>query len=571
MSDFDFKKEVPAAFPVLDRKRIKAISEFAECKTYCDGDVLFKAGETGFKFHVIKKGLIDIVDRSSGEPKVLLTHEAGEFTGDLANLTGRTSHVDAIARGETEVYEVCEEELHRIIAERPGLSDLILQTFITRANTLRRSEEFTGLRVVGRRQSADTHRVREFLTKNHALYSFFDYETDGEAVDVLKIFRIGEQDLPVVGYGADWLLKNPSNQELAEKIGIKREIDKNKVFDLAIVGAGPAGLAAAVYAASEGLKTIVLEQIAAGGQAGTSSKIENYLGFPTGLSGAELAGRAQLQAVKFGADLSIPSAVEKLEFADGHAILHLGGEERDEAGGERIKARAVVIASGAEYKKLNVPDRERFDGAGVYYAATPMESQICGGDAVAVVGGGNSAGQACVFLAETARKVFLLIRGNDLGKSMSDYLVQRITQTENIELLTETEITKLIGGEHLEQIEMTNIATGDRRVEKVAGVFSFIGARPRTEWLPVEIETDVKGFVKTGVQVARSEKWQYSRAPFYLETSRAGVFAAGDVRSDSVKRVASGVGEGSMSIAFVHQYLKEIEQAPENLQAEAAS
>ncbi len=551
MAQFDFKKEFPGAFPVLDKKQMDSVAEFAECKTYHDGERLFQAGETDFKFHVIKKGAIDIVDRSSGEAQTILTHEAGEFTGDLSNLTGRTSNVDAIAKGETDVYEVCESELHRIIAERPGLSDLILQTFITRARALSKSEQFTGLRVVGSRFSADTFRIRDFLSKNHALYTFFDFKESDEIGSLLKAFQITESDLPVVGYGEDWLLKNPSNEELAEKIGIRREIDVNKIFDLAIVGAGPAGLAAAVYGASEGLTTIVLEQMAAGGQAGTSSKIENYLGFPTGLSGAELAGRAQIQADKFGAKLSIPSEVETLSFADNLSVLKLTNSEV-------VKCKSLVIASGAEYRKLDVPNREKFDGAGVYYAATPMEAQMCGGDATVVVGGGNSAGQACIFLAETARKVYLLIRGADIAKDMSDYLIQRIESAPNIELLTETEITAMNGDGHLEEIEMTHSKTGETRRERVAGVFSFIGAMPRTKWLPAEIELDAKGFVKTGTHVAESEKWTLQRPPFYLETSRAGVFAAGDVRCDSVKRVASGVGEGSMTVAFIHQYLKEI-------------
>ncbi len=555
MSDFDFKKEVPEAFPKLDHKQIAVIAEFAKCKTYLDGEVLFRAGETDFMFHVIKTGAIEIIDRSSGEAHSILVHEPGEFTGDLANLTGRTSNVDAIAKGRTEVYEVCEGDLRHIISERPGLSDLILQTFIVRAKALSEREDFTGLRVIGSKFSGDTFRIRDFLSKNHVLYTFFDLETNPDVGALLKTFHLKESDTPVVGYGQDWLLRNPSNEELAERVGIKRELAENALYDLAIIGGGPAGLAAAVYGASEGLKTIVLEQIATGGQAGTSSKIENYLGFPTGLSGAELAGRATIQAEKFGAQLSIPSEVNKLEFADNLSVIHLEN-------GEQLKAKAVIVASGADYRRLDVPGRERFDGAGVYYAATKMEAQNCGGDAVVVVGGGNSAGQAAIFLSENARKVVLLIRGDDLGKNMSNYLAQRIEQTPNIELLTNSEIAAMFGDTHLEACEIRNSQTGETRKVNVAGVFSFIGAIPRTAWLPPEIETDDKGFIKTGTRIAGSEQWTRARPPFFLETSRPGVFAAGDVRCDSVKRVASSVGEGSMAVQFVHEYLKEIK--PQN-------
>lgn len=551
MNDFDFKKEVPQAFPVLTAKQISVVAEFADCRVYHDGEVLFRAGETDFKFHVIKSGEIEIIDRSSGAPRRILTHEAGEFTGDLANLTGRISNVDAIARGETEVYEICEPDLRRIISERPDLSDLILRTFILRAQSLSSSEQFTGLRVIGARFSPDTFRIRDFLSKNHLHYTFFDVKDDNAKIEaLLKAFHLEETDLPVVGFGCDWILKNPSNEKLAEKTGIKQKLVGDTLFDLVIVGGGPAGLAAAVYGASEGLKTIVVERIATGGQAGTSSKIENYLGFPTGLSGAELASRATIQAEKFGAHFSIPNEIARLDFDDEIKVLSTKS-------GERIKAKSVIVASGANYRKLDVEGRERFDGAGVYYAATPMEAQICGGESVAVVGGGNSAGQACLFLAENAHKVYLLIRNDDLRKNMSEYLVQRILENKKIELLTSSEITRMHGDAHLEAVEITNHQTAARHETNVAGIFSFIGAIPRTDWLAERVELDEKGFVKTGTFIENFDQ-AASRPPFFLETSCAGIFAAGDVRCHSVKRVASGVGEGSMAVQFVHEYLKTI-------------
>ena len=550
-SNAEYKRQYPTAFPSLDDKQQAIIEEFAQCKTYGDGEHLFRAGDTEFKFHVIKSGRVEIVDRSSGTAHTILVHEPGEFTGDLANLAGRASNVDAIALGEVDVYEICKPNLQHIISERPALSELILQTFIARSRALNEREDFTGLRVIGSQYSQDTFRIRDFLSKNHVLYTWINVETDDQVGALLQQFHIQPAETPVVSYADDWMLRNPTNSELAEKIGLKSVLSADTLYDLAIVGGGPAGLAAAVYGASEGLNTILLERIAPGGQAATSSKIENYLGFPIGVSGAELAGRATLQAQKFGAQLSTPAQVTKMCFEGKFPVLEVES-------GEIITAKALLIASGAEYRKLPVAGRERFDGAGVYYAATQMEAKMCGGEQVIVVGGGNSAGQAAIFLAENVRKVFLVIRGDNLPQTMSHYLLQRIEETANIEVLTYTEIFQMHGDTHLEKVELTNNRSGEKRELPVVGVFSFIGAKPRTDWLPDEIETDENGFVCTGPQVANSTQWQARRQPFLLETSRAGVFAAGDVRAASVKRVASAVGEGSMTVQFVHEYLKEI-------------
>jgi thioredoxin reductase (NADPH) len=548
VNEQDIKAAYPSAFPKLDDEQLAAFSEFAECKTYHDGELLFAAGEREVTFHVIKSGEVEIVDESGSERRPLFMHEPREFTGDLANLSGRPANVSGVARGEVQVYEISAEKLQRIISERPSLSDLILRTFIARLQLLRESD-YTGLLVIGSRFSRDTFRIRDFLAKNRVLFTWDDLERDPQVDALLKRFQVSEAETPVVAYGNEWLLRNPSNRELAERVGTCRPFGQT-VYDFVVVGGGPAGLAAAVYGASEGLSTVVLEQTAPGGQAGGSAKIENYLGFPTGLSGEELAERAVLQARKFGAQLSTPSRVMKLEFDTAYSVLHLDD-------GEEVSAKCLLIATGADYRRLDVEGRERFDGAGVYYAATRTEALMCRGSQVVVVGGGNSAGQAAVFLSDHVSKLFLLIRGDDLGKSMSRYLVQRIEQTANIELLTNAEMIKLSGGNYLEAVAFRNNRTGDVRAIETPAVFSFIGAVPRTDWLPPQIETD-KGFVKTGMSLSSSPLWTMKRQPFLLETSRPGVFAAGDVRLGSVKRVASAVGEGGMAVQFVHEYLKEI-------------
>lgn len=547
----EYKRNYPTAFARLEEEQLTVLQEFAQPKTYGNGDYLLRAGETEFKFHVIKKGRVEIIDRSSGTVHTVLIHDPGEFTGDLANLAGRASNVDAVALGEVEVYEISRAKFQQIISERPRLSDLILQTFISRSDALVGREGFTGLRVIGSQYSRDTFRIRDFLSKNSVLFTWINIETDAHVSELIEQFQIRPEETPVVSYADDWMLRNPTNSELAKKIGLKSVENYDALYDLAVVGGGPAGLAAAVYAASEGLNTIVLERIAPGGQAAGSAKIENYLGFPTGLSGAELAERATLQAQKFGALLSTPAHVTKLHFKGKFPVLELKGSER-------ITAKALLIASGANYRKLPVSGRERFDGAGVYYAATPMEAKMCAGGQVAVVGGGNSAGQAAIFLSEHVRQVFLLIRRDNLSETMSHYLLQRIRETQNIEVLTHTEIFSMNGNTHLENVELINTISEEKRDLPVIAVFSFIGAIPCTNWLPEEIETDTYGFVLTGPEVVQASPWKLQRQPFWLETSRPGVFAAGDVRSTSVKRVASAVGEGSMAIQFVHEYLKEV-------------
>ena len=549
MTGSTIKEKFPAAFPKLSPLQMAEVAKVAACRTYNNGDTLLKAGDTTFKFHVIQRGEIDIYDRTGDETKLLVTHEPLEFTGDIANLAGRASNVDAIAKGTVEVYEICSQELRIIIGQRPDLSDTILSAFIERSRVLSESD-FTGVRVIGSRFSQDTFRIRDFLSKNRVLFTWMDVENDPHVDDLLQRFHVQVSDTPIVAYANEWLLRNPSNMQLAQRIGIKHEF-KEDLYDLVIAGGGPAGLAAAVYGASEGLKTMVLEMIAPGGQAGTSSRIENYLGFPRGVSGSELASRASLQAEKFGARLNVPSKVTGLSFENKHNVITLDT-------GEKISSKTLIIASGAEYRKLDLKNLEKYEGRGIYYAATKMEATICRGEAVAVVGGGNSAGQAAVFLSSNVSKVFLIVRGQNLSLTMSKYLEQRITECTEIELLLNTEIKEIKGDEQVEAIDIINNKTKEEKKLSVGALFSFIGAIPRTEWLPEEIETDEKGFIKTGLNAGKSSYWSNSRQPLFLETTRAGVFAAGDVRSNSVKRVSSAVGEGSMAVQFVHEYLKDL-------------
>jgi thioredoxin reductase (NADPH) len=540
------------AFPVLDEDQIAQIANCtAVAPRHCrDGETLIAVRDRIFKFFIVKSGEIEILDYSGDTPKTLTIHRKGEFTGDISHLTGAPAIFSAIARGDCEVFEIASEALRHVLNQCPGLSDIILQAFVARRQLLRESPNFIGLRVIGSRYSPDTFRVRDFLSRNRVLFTWTDIETDPQVDQLLKSFGVTEADTPVVACAHMVLLRNPSNKTLADEVGIHRTLEQT-VFDLLVVGAGPAGLAAAVYGASEGLRTAVLDSTAPGGQAGSSMRIENYLGFPTGLTGAELTDRATLQANKFGAHLSIPTAATRLAFENGYATLDAGG-------GEPIAAKCLLIATGAQYRRLDVPGVERFEGTGVYYAATPAEALLCRGCPAIVVGGGNSAGQAAVYLAGHASRVLLLIRGGDLNKNMSSYLVNRIEQTANIELLCNSTIRQMAGNSHLSEIEIENRVSGKRQTVQTPAVFSFIGATPQTDWLPVDVERDAKGFVRTGAALAQSPHWAAARAPFLLETSRRGVFAAGDVRSGSVKRVASAVGEGAMAVQFVHEYLKEM-------------
>ena len=539
------------AFPKLDESHMAALGRcpLTALKKYCDGDKLFEAGARDFKFFIVKSGTVEIVDESGDTPKIIAVHGPGEFTGDASQLTGSPSLFSGVARGQCEAYEVSPDALRQILNNHPDLGDLILQAFLARRQLTTQPGSFTGLRVIGSRYSRDTFRIRDFLAKNRVPFTWLDLEVDPQVNKLLKQFGLTETDTPVVAWGRKLLQRNPSNRELAEALGIRQSLEQT-VYDLVVVGAGPAGLAAAVYGASEGLSTVVLERTGPGGQAGRSMRIENYLGFPTGITGAELAERAVLQASKFGARLPVATLVTSLTFDHTYPQLHLDG-------GDTVMAKCVLIATGVDYRRLPAEGCEQFEGCGVYYAATFNEAQMCKGSDVVVVGGGNSAGQAAVFLAAHTRKVYLVIRGNDLGKDMSSYLVRRIEETPNIEVLHNTEVRRMSGDRYLGSVEIVNTKTGEVKTVKVQALFSFIGAIPRTDWLPPEIEKDTKNFIRTGPALSESAHWTAMRQPFLLETSRPGVFAAGDVRGGSIKRVASAVGEGAMAVQFVHQYLRE--------------
>ncbi len=537
------------AFPTLNRIQLESLGgcPLTVRKPFKKEEALFRAGEFDSKFFVIISGEVEIIDNSGDSPKCIVTHGPGQFAGDVSQLSGNPAVVDGIAKGDCEVYEVSPGALKQLINHHPDLGDIILQAFIARRQLLQESEEFTGLRVIGRRHSQSTFHARDFLAKNRVPFTWFDLDADPQVMKLIERFGLSEADTPVIARGDKILLRNPTVRQLAEMLGFCRPLPTG-VFDLVIVGAGPASLAAAVYGASEGLRTVVVERTAPGGQAGRSMRIENYLGFPVGITGSELADRATLQANKFGVTLPIGRMGTTLTFEKGHAVLHLDDNER-------VITKCLLIATGADYRVIGAENCEKFEGCGIYYAATPLEAQLCRGSDVLVAGGGNSAGQAAVFLSAHVRKICLVIRGNDLNKDMSSYLVQRIESTPNIEVHRDTEIRRFLGDGFLSEVEVVNRKTGKVRVLKTPALFSFIGAVPRTDWLPPEIEKDAKGFVATGQAVSKSPQWTAERDPYMLETSRPGIFAIGDVRSGSVKRVASAVGEGAMAVQFVHQYL----------------
>jgi thioredoxin reductase (NADPH) len=539
------------AFPRLDDAQIKALAFDGERRRTAAGEVLYREGDQNRDFIVVLSGTVAIVD-AYGEPdeRVVAVYGPGRFLGELSTITGQPAFLTAAVREPGEVLVVPVERLRRRVLEEPALGDVILRAYLTRRSLL--IELGTGMRIVGSRFSPDTRRLREFAARNRLPHRFVDVEKDPDAEALLQSLGVAPEETPVVIWRHE-VLRNPSNADLARLLGLPAPTSTEGVCDIVVVGAGPAGLAAAVYGASEGLATLVLDAEAAGGQAGTSSRIENYLGFPLGISGAELADRAVIQAEKFGALISVPARAAALEHEDGHHVVRLED-------GASVSGRTIVVATGARYRRLAVPRLEQFEGASVYYAATVVEAQMCADDSIAIVGGGNSAGQATVFLSRYARRVRLLIRSGDLGQSMSRYLADRIQRLPNVEILYRTEVRELVGKRTLEGLVVENNQTGERSTLDARALFVFIGADPNAGWLGDAVRLDEKGFVLTGADAipTGSSLEEGARRPRPLETSLPGVFAVGDVRSGSTKRVASAAGEGSMAVRLCHEHLEEV-------------
>jgi thioredoxin reductase (NADPH) len=543
--------DLDVAFPVLSRADIAALTARGKPREVHAGDTLFTEGERNRSFFVVIDGAIEIVEHSRGEPHQVTVHHPGQFTGDIDVFNGRPALVTGRVVEDGKLVELTPANLRRAVDELPDLGDIIIKAFLLRRELIQASG-FEGVRIIGSRFSPESHRLRDFAQRNAIPYRFMDVETDPEAEVLLREMGVPPSETPIVVGQKGKSHRNPSNEEFASCAGLTVELEPGHVYDLVIVGAGPAGLAASVYAASEGLDVLTVDSLAAGGQAGTSSRIENYLGFPSGISGQELMGNALVQAQRFGAQISIASSVESLGIDGGDRRVNL-------VDGSRLTSRCVLIASGVEYRKLAVPRFGDFEGAGIYYAATPMEAKLCHGEEVVVVGAGNSAGQAIVFLAKSAAKVHHLVRGNNLGASMSRYLVDRISKLSNVQSYLRTRVTSLEGNGHLATVCAESADLGPQRFDS-SSLFLFIGADANTEWLRDCVELDSKGFVVTGTGLPRSitdnDRWSSAgRAPFLLETSLPGVFAAGDVRSGSIKRVSSAVGEGAMAVSFVHAHI----------------
>jgi thioredoxin reductase (NADPH) len=543
---------VDQVFPTLTAAQIARIAAHGHTRRIQHGEVLLEVGDQ-LRFFVVTAGQIDIVSVSSLTEAPIVTLQPGQFTGEANMLSGRRGFTRIRAGADGEVIEVEREQLLSLVQTDSELGEILMRAFILRRVELI-AHEIGDAVLVGSNHSADTLRIKEFLTRNGYPHAYVDLDRDSDVQQLLDRFHVSHADIPVVICRGESVLRNPTNRQIADCLGFNEAIDRTHVRDLVVIGAGPSGLAAAVYGSSEGLDVLVLESNAPGGQAGSSSKIENYLGFPTGISGQELAGRAYTQAQKFGAQILIAKCAKRLACDRKPYAVEL-----DDC--ERAPARAVIIATGAVYRRLSLDNAAQFEGAGVYYGATFVESQLCRAEEVIVVGGGNSAGQAAVFLAQTSKCVHMLVRSEGLAASMSRYLIRRIEENPAINLRTCTEIVSLEGNEYLERVAWRDNRTGKIDMRNIRHIFVMTGAVPNTAWLGGCVLLDAKGFIKTGTDLSRDDlmtaHWPLTRSPYLLETSLPGVFAVGDVRSGNVKRVASAVGEGSIAVASVHQVLRE--------------
>jgi thioredoxin reductase (NADPH) len=539
-------------FPKLTPAQLSRIAARGHMRAMEGGEVLHEQGHRSAPFFVVISGELEVVRPSVPVETLVTVYEPGQFTGEVGTLSGRRSLFRVRATKPGKIIELDRQQMLALVQTDAELGQILMRAFI-----LRRVELIAAgvgdIVLVGSTYSASTLRIKEFLMRNGHPYSYVDLEHDPDVQNLLDSFQIPAGEIPVLICRGQIVLRNPSNQQIADCLGFNESIDQTQVRDLVIIGAGPSGLAAAVYGASEGLDVMVLETSSPGGQAGSSSRIENYLGFPTGISGQELAGRAYVQAQKFGADILVAKATRLICDSKPYVV--------ELESGTRIPARTIVIAAGAEYRRPPCKNLSRFEGAGVYYGATFVESQLCGGEEVIVVGGGNSAGQAAVFLAETTKRVHMLVRSAGLAQSMSRYLIRRIEETATIVLRPYTEIVGIEGGDHLEFVRWQNNQTRQTEEHKIRHIFVMTGADPNTNWLDGCVALDDKGFIKTGLDLSpdnlSAAGWPLTRQPYLLETSLPGVFAVGDVRGGSIKRVASAVGEGSTAISFVHKVLQE--------------